>query len=119
MIYGRSLARLYADHDIEPLAALRLAAQDLVLRQDVLGYDTYAWALYRNGRYAEAAEAIAPVISAGLHDAEARFHAGVILAAVGDTDAAMAHLEWVLNTNPGFHPLLAGEAGDALAALTS
>ena len=39
VIYGRSLARLYADHDLQPEDALRLAISDLELRQDLLGYD--------------------------------------------------------------------------------
>ena len=119
VIYGRTLARLYADHNIELEESLRLAQEDLVLRQDLAGRDTYAWALYRNGRYAEAADAIAPVVAAGLQDAESRFHAGLILAAAGDDDGARAHLEWVLDTNPGFHPLLAREAEVALAGLGS
>ncbi len=114
VIYGRSLSRLYSDHNIEPEEALRLAEADLKRRQDILGYDTYAWALYRNGRYAEAAEAIRPVMAAGLRDAGTRLHGGLILTAVGDTAAATAHLEWLLRTNPGFDPLLAQEARDAL-----
>ena len=118
VIYGRSLARLYADHDLQPEDALQLATADLKRRQDILGYDTYAWALYRNGRYVEAADAIRPVIASGLQDAEAQLHAGLILAATGDTQAAVAHLEWVLSTNPGFHPLLVEEARDAMAGLT-
>ena len=104
VIYGRSLSRLYSDHNIEPGDALRLAEADLARRQDVLGYDTYAWALYRNGRHAEALDAIQPVIASGLHDADAQLHAGLILVAAGDLQAATSHLEWVMTINPGFHP---------------
>lgn len=115
VIYGRSLSRLYSDHNIEPGDALRLAEADLARRQDVLGYDTYAWALYRNGRHAEAVDAIQPVIASGLHDADAQLHAGLILVAAGDLQSATSHLEWVMTINPGFHPLLAQEAHAAIS----
>ena len=104
VIYGRSLSRLYSDHDVELEAALQLAATDLKRRQDILGYDTYAWALYRNGRYGDAAEAIRPVTAAGLQDAEARFHVGLILAAVGKVEAAASYLRMGARYQPGLSP---------------
>ena len=40
--------------------AVALAEQDLDSRPDIHGYDTLAWALYRNGRFDEAAKALGP-----------------------------------------------------------
>jgi tetratricopeptide (TPR) repeat protein len=62
---NRNLALIYADHDHRVDRALELAQAELDSRQDVYTYDALAWALYKNGKYAEAAAAI---------DKAVRFH---------------------------------------------
>jgi tetratricopeptide (TPR) repeat protein len=116
-IYGRALSRLLSDHRLDPAMAVSLAEADWAKRKDLLGRDTYAWALYRVGRHDEAAAIIAPAVEAGLQDAEVRFHAGLILQASDDIDGARELLRDVLDTNPGFHPLFADEARQALQLL--
>ena len=117
VVYGRALARALADRNIFPDESLSLAAADFERRKDLIGSDTYAWALYRAGRHDQARDVIRPVIEAGIQDAEARFHAGMILVAAGEPDQGRALLQGVLETNPSFHPLLALEAAGMLMAV--
>ena len=55
---NRNLALIYADHDWNLARSLDLAPAELDYRRDVYTYDALAWALYKNGRYAEAAKAM-------------------------------------------------------------
>lgn len=119
VIYGRSLARALADRNLDIEESVALAAADFERRRDPAAHDTYAWALYRAARYDEAAEVIRPVIESGLQDAEARFHAGLIMAAAGAPDLGRELLQGVVATTPSFHPLLAAEATAMLSALGS
>jgi len=50
-VYNRELALFYADHDMKPVDALRLARKELDVRRDIYTHDVLAWALYRNGRF--------------------------------------------------------------------
>ena len=56
-LYDRQLALFYLDHDRHVDRALTIAEAALAQRPDVYGYDIYAWALYKAGRYDEAAGA--------------------------------------------------------------
>ncbi|HEY0785738.1 MAG TPA: tetratricopeptide repeat protein [Acidobacteriaceae bacterium] len=60
------------------LEALRLAARQAAMRHDYATLDAYAWALYANGRYAEAETQIAAALAPGLHSAQLEEHAGAI-----------------------------------------
>ena len=96
----RHLIGFLADHD--PAEALRLAQLDLAARQDVQSHGWYAWALFRNGRIGDAAAAIQPALAFGTEDAVLQYHAGEIMAAVGDTTAARRLLTSSLDLNPTF-----------------
>ena len=55
---NRNIAIIYADHDWNLDRALELAQNELEVRGDIYTYDALAWALYKNKKYAEAAEAM-------------------------------------------------------------
>lgn len=111
----RHLVGFLAEHD--PAEALRLAELDLAARQDVQSHAWYAWALFRNGRTADAAVAIGPALAFGTEDALLRYHAGEILAAAGDTVTARDLLTSALELNPTFDVEDADRARELLAEL--
>jgi len=102
VIYNRQLALFYANHDQKVEEALRLATKELALRKDIYGYDTLAWALYKNGRYAEARDAIDQALKLGTRDALLYYHAGMIYAGTGDDERAQTMLAEALSINPHF-----------------
>ena len=57
VLHNRDLALFYADHDMKLAEALDLAQKELEVRHDVYTWDALAWALYKNGKLAEAAQA--------------------------------------------------------------
>lgn len=116
-VAGRAMAMFYADHDREPTEALRLAEEEISLRHDVSAWDLLSWALYRNGRYAEAASASEKALAHGTREAAFHFHAALIQEALGDPDAASSHWAAVARINPKFSVLHAGRVQMALAAL--
>jgi tetratricopeptide (TPR) repeat protein len=82
----------YADHTKEPAKALEVAKRELSRRHDVFTLDSYAWALYVNGQYAEARKQIETALSIGIHDAKLYRHAGEIALKAGDRAAAEGYL---------------------------
>jgi len=116
-VYNRELALFYADHDMKPVDALRLARKELDVRRDIYTHDVLAWALYRNGRFVEAEGAIKEALRFGTPDPRLHFHAGLIHEARGDTDGAARHLARALALNPGFHVLHAETAARTLERL--
>src|SRR5262249_10900850 len=113
-VYNRELALFDATHRRNADKAVALAQAELTTRQDIYGYDAYAWALYNDGR---AADALAPAQSAlalGTKDAKILYHVGMIEIAAGQTAAGKAHLDAALTLNPAFDPLGVAEAKKAL-----
>jgi tetratricopeptide (TPR) repeat protein len=117
VLYNRQLALFYADHDRNLALALTLAQKEWEVRKDIYGYETLAWALYKNGRYAEALVAIKPAMRLGTQDALLYFHAGMIHAKLGHQKEAAAALQRAFEINPYFHPRHAEEARLTLATL--
>ncbi len=113
----RGLSRLFADQGIRLDEALRHASADFERRQDPLSVDTYAWALYQNGRVDEAYRAILPITVNGPLDADVLYHTGLIAFAAGDDDLAVAALNELLTRNPGFDVAAAEHARDLLETL--
>ncbi|RUL89757.1 tetratricopeptide repeat protein [Tautonia sociabilis] len=112
----RHLALLYCDEGDRLPEALALARRDLEDRQDVDAFATLAWALHKNGRHAEAAEAIDRALGVGTRDALMHYRAGLIFEAAGDLDRSRALLREALAINPRFSPSLADDARRRLGA---
>ncbi len=111
------LARFEADHGRDSAAAVALARTAYERQANIYAADTLAWALYRNGDYAEAARYSAEALRLGTRDARLHFHAGMIAYAHGDLNTARTHLETALAINPHFAPLGVAEAQRVLEKL--
>ena len=90
---------------------------EMRMRRDVYGYDLLAWALYKQGRPADARVAMRHALAQHTEDAQLFYHAGMIERALGDTAAARNYLQRALATNPyfgGTQPAIARAALNAL-----
>ena len=116
-LYNRELAYFYADHDIKLTEALDLAKRELDYRKDIYAYDLLAWNLYKNGKLAEARDAIDEALKLGTKDAKLFYHAGMIHYRLGDQDKAKEFLNRALSTNPHFHILFADTAAQTLTQI--
>jgi len=117
-VYMRELAVFLSDHDMELPRALDLARRDWAARQDIYGADTLAWALYKNGRVQEAADAL-QLIKYNTQDAKLYYHAGLIWKAHEDPARARDSLEKALAINPHFSILQADDARKVLDEIKS
>lgn len=98
--------------------AVRLAARAYKTRPDaILVQDSYAWALHRAGRSAEALPIAKRALRLGTPLPYLRYHLGAIAAASGDTATARTALAGALTLNPNFDPLQAPEARRLLEGL--
>ena len=113
-LYDRSVARFYADHELETERALNLAEAEIGFRQDPLGYDTLAWTLYRAGRFEDALIAIESAQASGFTSPEVSFHHGLILIGLGRGEEGRGFLRDALATNPSFDLLGADQARQVL-----
>lgn len=116
-LYDRQLALFWADHDMNLRMALAIAETSLETRRDVYGYDALGWVLYRLDRFEEARTASDEALALGTADARLWFHAGMISAALGDSERARTELATALDLHPSFDPLLASVAQETLHAL--
>jgi tetratricopeptide (TPR) repeat protein len=116
-IYNRELALFYGDHDLKLGDALDFATRELEVRKDIYGYDALAWALHKNGRHFEAAEAIAEAMRLGTQDASLFYHAGMIYYGLGEHEKSRHYLEQALALNPHFSLLQAHHARRTLEAI--
>ncbi len=116
-LYNREFVVFRLDRGEGIAEALEQAQKDLAVRKDVYGYDTYAWALFKNGHPAPAREAIDQALKLGTRDAKLFFHAGMIYRSLGEARAAHAYFKRALATNPHFHLLHADEVRHALKSV--
>lgn len=119
VLHNRDLALFYADHDTKLPEALVLARKEFEVRHDIYTWDALAWVLYKNGHYAEAAEASGKALQYGTRDALLLFHAGMIAQKAGDTKRARAQLSEALAINPHFSLLYTDTAQRQLAGLNA
>ena len=89
----------YADHANQPAKALEVANREIARRHDVFTLDAYAWALYRNGEYADARRQIETVLAVGIRDAKMFRRAGEIALKAGDRPAAERYLQLAVQLN--------------------
>jgi Tfp pilus assembly protein PilF len=116
-LHNRDLALFYADHDIKLGEALALAHKEFEVRHDVYTWDALAWALYKNGKYQEANDAMENALRPGTRDALLLFHAGMIAGRMGQPAQAKERLEQALAINPHFHVIYADIARQQLKTL--
>ena len=105
-----NLAYFLASRGREPERALRLARKAAEVSPRYHVFDTLAWALYRNGRYAEALKwqqkaSVQPCDQAIWH-----FHMGMIQWKLGRLADARRSLRRALEISPNFHYLHPREA---------
>ncbi|MYZ16207.1 hypothetical protein GT038_22935, partial [Streptomyces sp. SID337] len=105
-----------ADHGDEA-EALRAARAAWERRRTVHTADALAWALHVNGRDEEALRYARRATATGFEEAAFRYHRGMIERAIGDETAARRSLTSALRLNPGFSPVGAREAREALRSL--
>jgi tetratricopeptide (TPR) repeat protein len=117
VLHNRDLALFYADHDLKLAEALDLAQKELEVRHDVYTWDVLAWALYKNSRLTEAAQASEKAMRFGTRDSLLLFHAGMIAERMGQPEQARNELKTALQINPHFHLIYANAAHQRLEAL--
>jgi len=108
--FDRQLLRFELDHGGASEEVLRRAKASVAARPDWSGHDTVAWALYRLGRFDEAAASIASARTLGADDARLRFHEGAIRVARGDTGGGVGLLRSALDLGPALDPTERAEA---------
>jgi tetratricopeptide (TPR) repeat protein len=117
VLYSRELALFYANHDLKLDEAVALARAELEARQDIYAHDVLAWILHKRGRHGEARASIEAALRLGTQDARLFYHAGMIHAALGETDAARTYLRRAVALNPHFDLLQAPQAEQMLGRL--
>jgi len=117
VLHNRDLALFYADHDIKLDEALTLAHKEFEVRHDIYTWDALAWALYKNGKYQEASDAMDHALRPGARDALLLFHAGMIASRLGQTSQAKERLQSALSINPHFHVIYSEVAQQQLKTL--
>jgi tetratricopeptide (TPR) repeat protein len=108
--FDRELLRFELDHGGASDDLLARARDSVAKRPDWSGHDSVAWALYRLGRFDEAADAIAAARALGADGARLRFHEGAIAIARGDVTAGRALLRSALDLGPALDPIERAEA---------
>ncbi len=111
-----STALFAADHG-DPATAVTAGRAEYQRRANIDSADAMGWALYSDGRYAEALTFAVQATSIGGTVAPFVYHRGMIELALGMKDEARASLTLALETNPHFSPLHQDEAEQALDAL--
>jgi tetratricopeptide (TPR) repeat protein len=119
VLHNRDLALFYADHDIKLAESLALARKELEVRHDIYSWDAVAWALFKNGRYAEAADASHKALQFGTKDSLLLFHAGMIAEHSGSRDQAAKLFNQALEANPHFHLLYSQQAEKHLGLMST
>jgi tetratricopeptide (TPR) repeat protein len=90
------------DHDRNLADALERARAGLRLRPGVEGLHTYAWALYKNGRCAEAVPYSDRALALAPTDTGALFHRSLIEGCLGNTAEAARYASRVRSLDPTF-----------------
>ncbi len=115
VLHNRDLALFYADHDMHLQRALELAHKEFEVRRDIYTWDALAWALQKNGKSQQAADAMTNALRLGTKDAILLYHAGIIYQSLGQQAKAKEFLGQALAINPHFHLIYADVARRELA----
>ncbi|MFN7975837.1 MAG: tetratricopeptide repeat protein [Acidobacteriota bacterium] len=106
----RTLALFWSARNENADEALKLIEEERVTRGGVSTDDTYAFALLRKGRIADARVAMDRALAPGTRDASLWFHDGLIRVAAGDAAAGREQIRKATALNPGFDAAGAAEA---------
>jgi tetratricopeptide (TPR) repeat protein len=106
-----------ADHG-DPVRALADAEAAVADRPFFELHEALGWALYRNGRYEEAAELIEQAAALGIRDPELHVRSALIQHELGDDEAARAELATARQINPLGVPYLTPAETEVIAQLT-
>jgi predicted Zn-dependent protease len=117
ILHNRDLALFDADHDRNLGEALDLAQKELEVRHDVYTWDALAWALYKNGKMTEAANASERALKFGTRDPLLLFHAAMIAEGLGHREQARNEMKQALQINSHFDLIYANTAQQKLASL--
>jgi tetratricopeptide (TPR) repeat protein len=102
--YYHHLADFYADVRKDGAEAVKWARKDIELRENPATLAALAWALYRDGRFAESLEAMEGALSSGAQDAHMLHQAGMIRYAAGvDGDELLQKAAKLNPHHGGFH----------------
>ncbi len=113
-VFNRELVLFEASHHRDTAHAVDMARAELETRKDVYGYDALAWALFADGRAADALAPAQQAVSLGTQDPRLLYHLGMIELAAGHDADGRQHLAAALALNPAFDPLGAAAAREAL-----
>jgi predicted Zn-dependent protease len=94
------LILMYSGSPATALDALKLAQQQIWLRQDVSTLDAYAWALHSNGKFQDAEVAVQKAISVGIQSAQIFDHAGHIAQKLNHVADADKFFRLSVQSNP-------------------
>jgi tetratricopeptide (TPR) repeat protein len=103
VLANRELAIFYVDQGVKLRESVELARRELEVRHDIYTWDAMAWALYGNGEFEQAAEAMNKALALHTNDSLLLFHAGMIYHRLGKDSDAEGFLKRALKMNPHFH----------------
>ncbi len=114
----REYAAFCLDHIINLKEALSRAEKEYQRRPaNIDAIDTYAWALFKNGKLNEASETISKALNFNSSNALIHYHAGVINLSIGKNDEAVKNLELSLKENLSSYVLFYKDAKEKLLSL--
>jgi len=116
-VTDRMIAIYWAQHGEEPARALKIARDELKLRDDPFTEDAIAEAALAAGDLSTARRASAKALASGSEDAAMHYHAGMIALRSGDRATAKRELAAALTRNPFFDPYGSVAARALLAKL--
>jgi tetratricopeptide (TPR) repeat protein len=112
------MVNYWLDQDKNLSGALEQAQREYDSRKDLFTCDTFAWALFKNGRLTEAKRVMKEALRTGIRDARLLYHSGMIANALGERREAGKDLQLALKLNPVFDLQQANIARNTLAALS-
>lgn len=97
---NREFAMYLLEEGRQPKKGLEIAKKEAGFRRDVKTLDLLAWALYKNGEFEAADDAMHECLATGVQDAEFFFHAGMIARKSGDFETSRRYLERSVMLHP-------------------
>ena len=108
------LVSFYIDHKDDPAEALRIAGALAAERHDPSTLDAYSWALFRNGRYADAKAQMDRALAVGIRDGHYFCHAAQIAAKANDNVLAIKFRKELTSFGPNACPAIKESAEEAV-----